>query len=332
VAVIVPAGPGSVELPQCLDALGRCVPPPNEIIVVVDGAGDETVEVARRFGAEVVVEPRPTGPAAARNRGSRRARSEILLFVDADVEVQPDLVGRVALMLSGDGEPSAVFGSYDDDPAAPGVVSRYRNLLHHWVHQHGREQASTFWSGCGAIRRTIFEAVGGFPAVPTIEDIVLGSRLRADGHTIRLDPTLQVKHLKRWTMVNLVWTDLAKRAVPWTELMLRRHRLLNELNVDATGRVSVALMGVVVVALLLSIVSPAVGLAAAAAGAALLAVNFRFYRFLAGLDGWWFALRAIPLHWLYFLCCGIGFVIGSARAWMLPDRDEVRSDDTARAA
>lgn len=330
--MIVPAGPGSDELARCLEALDRCRPPANEIIVVVDGAGDEAVEVARRSGAEVVVEPRPTGPAAARNRGSLRARSEILLFVDADVEVRPDLIGRVALMLSRDGEPSAVFGSYDDDPAAPGLVSRYRNLLHHWIHQHGRVQASTFWSGCGAIRRATFEDVDGFPAVPTIEDIVLGSRLTAAGHGIRLDPTLQVKHLKRWTVGNLLWTDLAKRAVPWTELMMRRRRLLNELNVDATGRASVALMGIVVAALVLSVVIPAAGLAAAAAATALLAVNFRFYRFLAERRGWWFALRAVPLHWLYYLSGGLGFVIGSARAWLLPESDEARDDDTAKAA
>lgn len=330
--MIVPVGPGTDHLEECLESLFACRPPAHEIIVVVDGAGDELVEVARRFGAEVVVEPRPTGPAAARNRGTLRAQSEILLFVDADVVVQPDLVGRVALMLSADGEPSAVFGSYDDDPAAPGMVSRYRNLLHHWIHQHGHVQASTFWSGCGAVRRTTFEAVGGFPEVDTIEDIVLGARLRAGGHTIRLDPTLQVKHLKRWSFANMVWTDLAKRAVPWTELMVRRRHLLNELNVDTIGRASIALVGVMVVALLASALIPAAGLAVTAAAAALLAINFRFYRFLAARCGWWSTLGAIPLHWLYYLLGGVGFTIGSLRALLLPEAEEASARDKAKAA
>ena len=332
VSVIVPVGPGADQLQVCLESLGRCRPLAQEIIVVVDGAGEELAELARRTATEVVVEPHPTGPAAARNRGALRAQSEILLFVDADVEVQPDLVGRVALMLSGDSEPSAVFGSYDDDPAAPGLVSRYRNLLHHWVHQHGREQASTFWSGCGAIRQTVFEAVGGFPEVDTIEDIVLGSRLRTEGHAIRLDPTLQVKHLKRWAFANMVWTDLAKRAVPWTELMVRRRHLLNELNVDATGRTSIALVGIMVAALFGWFLIPAAGLAFVAAAVALLAINFRFYRFLAERCGWWSALGAIPLHWLYYLLGGVGFAIGSLRALLLPEPQEIGADSKARAA
>ena len=48
---------------------------------------------------------------------------------------------------------AAVFGSYDDEPGAPNLVSQYRNLLHHFVHQTGRTEASTFWTGCGAVRR-----------------------------------------------------------------------------------------------------------------------------------------------------------------------------------
>ncbi len=49
---------------------------------------------------------------------------------------------------------AALFGSYDDSPAAPGLVSQYRNLLHHFVHQQGAflddtRPAHTFWTGCG---------------------------------------------------------------------------------------------------------------------------------------------------------------------------------------
>ncbi len=285
--------------------------------MVVDGAGDTVADVARRYGAEVVVEPSSVGPAGARNRGVRRAQSEILLFVDADVEAHPDLVRRVAQVLAGDGEHAAVFGSYDDDPAAPGLISQYRNLLHHWVHQHGREQATTFWSGCGAIRRTAFDAAGGFPESyrePSIEDIALGARLRRLGHGIRLDPTLQVRHLKRWTLADVVRTDLLKRAIPWTELMVRQRHLVNDLNVNSTGRVSVALVGILILALMAAFLVPVAVVAALAAALGLLAVNFGFYRFLARKRGWWFALRAIPLHWLYYLLCGVGFVVGSFRA------------------
>ena len=55
---------------------------------------------------------------------------------------------------------------------------------------------------------------------PCIEDIELGYRLRDAGHEIRLCRDLQVKHLKRWRLGDMLTTDLLKRAVPWTRLML----------------------------------------------------------------------------------------------------------------
>jgi glycosyltransferase involved in cell wall biosynthesis len=322
VSVIVPVGPGAEWLAPCLRALGRCRPRPEQVIVVIDGAGSELAELARQPGFEVVVLPDCEGPAAARNHGAARSRSEILLFVDSDVEAPADVVGLVARAFAGPAGPSALFGSYDDDPAAPGLVSRYRNLLHHWVHQHGRRRASTFWSGCGAVRRWVFETVGGFPErsdQPCIEDIAFGARLRAAGHEIELEPSLQVRHLKRWSFAGMVWTDLTKRAIPWSELMIRHRRLLNDLNTDLIGRTSVALVAVALVALAAAAAWPAAALATAAAALGLVAVNLSFYRFLARRHGIWFAIRAVPLHWLYYLICGVGFVIGAARA-MVPRR------------
>lgn len=280
--------------------------------MVVNGA-DRTIEdQARRSGATLVVEDRPLGPGSARNRGARQATSEILLFVDGDVEVHPDVVGLVKGHLTGGGAPSAVFGSYDHDPAAPGVVSRYRNLLHHWVHQHADEEASTFWTGCGAIRRAVFEAAGGFQD-GYIEDVVFGVELRRAGHDIRLDPGLLVRHLKRWRFVDLVRVDLVERAIPWSEMLVRQRRLLNDLNVDTTGRASVALVGLVIVCMIAAAVWPVAAVPALAAVLLLVMVNLPFYRFLARREGLWFTIRAVPLHWLYYVVCGVGFVVGTLR-------------------
>src|SRR5207244_833451 len=81
----------------------------------------------------------------------------------------------------------------------------------------GQLDASTFWAGCGAIRRSVFEEIGGFQAErfrrPSIEDIDLGYRLCGAGHRIRLDPGLQGTHLKRWTLGSIVRPDVACRAL-----------------------------------------------------------------------------------------------------------------------
>ena len=74
----------------------------------------------------------------------------------------PGTLTRIRDRFESEPDLDALIGSYDDEPAAPGFVSQYKNLLQHYVHQHGRKEATTFWSGCGAIRRELFLAIGGF--------------------------------------------------------------------------------------------------------------------------------------------------------------------------
>lgn len=87
-----------------------------------------------------------------------------------------DAVDRVAMVFKREPDIAALFGSYDDNPGETTFLSQYRNLLHHFVHQQGCEDASTFWAGCGAIRREVFLSIGGFDegyVRPAIEDIEL---------------------------------------------------------------------------------------------------------------------------------------------------------------
>jgi hypothetical protein len=145
---------------------------------------------------------------------------------------------------------AALIGSYDMTPKSADFLSQYRNLMHAYVHQHGSEQAWTFWSGCGAIRKEVFMEMSGFSedyGRPAIEDIELGYRLVRAGRKIVLDHSLLVTHLKRWTFWGLVKTDIMDRGVPWTELILRDRFMPNDLNVMLSQRISVALVFLVVI-------------------------------------------------------------------------------------
>ncbi len=216
-----------------------------------------------------------------------------------------------------DAEPelSAVMGSYDDDPGDRRFLSQYRNLLHHYVHQTGREDASTFWCACGAVRRRAFVGVGGLDprfGGAMIEDIELGYRLRAAGHRIRLCKHLQVTHLKRWTALSMIRTDVFARAVPWTRLVLRSRAMPNDLNLKTGARASVVLAAVLALSLAAAPWQPLLLAASAGAAAALVALNAGLYRFLWRKRGPFFLLASLPWHWLYFACAGVGFVIGAA--------------------
>jgi glycosyltransferase involved in cell wall biosynthesis len=278
-SVVVPATNRPPTLGRCLNAIEPGL-----------AEGDELI---------VVEEPAYAGPAQARNEGAGRATGAVLLFVDADIELHPDALERVRRAFDEPGL-DALFGSYDDRVETQSVVSAFRNLLHHHVHQQGAGPAGTFWAGIGAVRRERFLAAGGFDAArytrPAIEDVELGIRLAAAGCSLVLDPELQGTHLKRWTLREMVRTDFSQRGVPWMELLLRGRGGSSELNLGWSHRLS----ALASVGLALGALRRRPRLAAGSL-LTLLALNRAFYRLLAARRGHAAASAGVGLHALHLL-------------------------------
>lgn len=243
VALVIPAWEAAHHLRRSLPATLRAAE--GATVLVVDaGSTDATSEVATALGARVLRLPRREGPARARNLGAQALAAEVVLFLDADCAPHPDVVERVRRAFAADPELVSLSGSYDAAAPEGNFFSLYMNLRHHHVHQGARREGATFWAGCGAVRRRVFVEVGGFDAAryprPQIEDIELGLRLRGRGRT-RLDPDLQVTHLKRWTLRSVVATDVRQRAIPWTRLVLETGQLPDDLNLRRSQRWAAAL-------------------------------------------------------------------------------------------
>lgn len=315
-SVIIPVHNGGDNLRCCLDALASSSRLADEYIVVDDNSTDGSAETARTAGARVVgLSGGSCGPAFARNRGAEIAVGDVLVFLDADVMVHPDTLGRIDRCLFDHAEIAAIFGSYDAQPTGRSIVSRYKNLLHCYVHQHARREAFTFWAGCGAIRREVFSAAGGFDeryGRPSIEDIELGARLKRAGYRIWLLSDIQVKHLKEWTLVGLLQTDIRDRAIPWSRLLVHEKAIPADLNLDTRSRQSAVSAWICLLSLCLGFFFAWVWLIALAAALALLALNGDLYRFFARQGGIGFALSAVGLHTLYLLYSSMvfGLILG----------------------
>lgn len=328
-SVVVPAHNAEKHLHACLDALAASDLPRGawQLIVVDDASTDSTPAIASAR-ADIVIRTgdSPIGPAGARNRGAEAARGDIIAFIDADVAVHGESLRLLAQRLSSDSSLVAVFGSYDEMPADGSLVSRYRNLLHHFAHGESAGPVSTFWAGCGAVRAEAFRSVGGFDenryAKPQIEDIELGYRLRRVG-TILLDPAIQGKHFKRWSVTSMMKTDLVDRAVPWVRLILDSEptRGASTPSLGARALVGTASAGAAVAAAILALAG--FGLLTWILAASLLvvciAVNFPFYRWLWPRGGWSLVFAAVPLHFGYQFLSAIAIPLGSA-SFLLGDK------------
>ncbi|HEY6731356.1 MAG TPA: glycosyltransferase family A protein [Solirubrobacterales bacterium] len=280
IGVVVPATDRPPTLHRCLAALDSGSRRPDQVVVQEDPPG--------------------SGPAAARNLGVAACEADLLIFVDADVEVHSEALALLEQRFAADPDLVALFGAYDEDPADSGLTSRYRNLLHHQVHAESAGAAETFWAGLGAVRRREFELVGGFDAdrypEPSIEDIELGMRLRRRGAKIVLDPGIRGRHLKRWTPRSMVSTDFRRRGVPWARLLLREGSGSTALNLGWRHRLAAAAS----LLLLGSLLARRKRLALAAL-AATLVLDRDLYALLARRGGAPLLVAGVGLHQLHRL-------------------------------
>ena len=283
----------------------------SELIVVNDGSTDNSVEIAEGLGATVHHTGGRMGVGYGRNLAADVATGEILWYVDADVVVHDDVAVKLRQAFA-DADITAVIGSYDDQPPAQNFLSQYKNLVNHFFHHKGSREASTFWGGCGAVRKKSFLEIGGFDTeryrLPSIEDIELGYRLRDAGGRILLLSDVQGTHLKEWRFVDLIRTEVFRRAIPWATLMLERGDITDDLNVSTGERLKAVLAGF----LALSLAGSVAGLVSWWIPAALLLAaamaNFGLVSIFARRKGPLFALGGLLTHQLYYLYSSASFV------------------------
>jgi GT2 family glycosyltransferase len=332
-SIIVPVKNGQTVLPIMLGNLVRSELPREswELIVVDDGSADDSPAIASEYADLVIRLPgRSRGPGYARNRGVERARGECIVFLDADVVVRPDTLSRIAAMMSSRPDVDAVFGAYCDEPAAAGVVSQYRNLLHHYTHDQEPGEAQTFWAGCGCVRRSVFLAVGMYDewrfSRPQIEDVELGYRMSAHGYHILLQPEIQVTHLKRWTFRGMLKADFMDRGVPWARLLAEQRALLGPaalkaktLSLRAKEKSNTLFVCLGLLLLALS-VGPKNHLLATLGALCLVIVIIRgtpLYSFFRRKRGLVFAICGVVLHMIYYLTAAVSVAWGAFLALLV---------------
>lgn len=320
VAVIIPAYNAVATLPGCLDAINAMSWKADELILFSDGSTDETDDMARAAGARVIRnDGRPKGPGHGRNEAAKAATSDLLLFVDADVVISPTALEQLVADMQANGA-KAAFGSYDDAPWSQRVTSLYANLRHHFVHQQGKREAKTFWSGLGLIDRKVFLDAGGFDVEmfkhPSIEDIELGARVVAAGHRIRLVPEALCKHWKDWSLWRVWHTDVVRRALPWSRLIVDGKTGEADLNISHVERfksllallIVAGLFGIGLAALVVpSLVQP-VAIACAVLAVLYIWLNRAFFGFLARRLGFFRSLGAMAMHFCYHIYAPLTYV------------------------
>lgn len=318
-SVIVPIYNSAATIEACLRALTTATGPTGEIIVVDDGSTDGGLRGLPDDLIGCITEVTSAvniGRGPARNLGADKACGDVLVFVDSDVAVHPDALSKLRSAFANDPGLMAAIGSYDDRPAAPGLVSQYRNLLHHHTHHTRGPTATHFWTGLGAVRRHLFETLGGLDDTTwarNMEDVEFGHRIVDGGHTIAVMPDVEGTHHKALTVASMARIDLCDRAIPWSTLMLRQGLRTDPFVVSPGRAVAAGATALTALGLVAAPFSRKGRILLGAALAGFVAVNANLFGFFARVRGAGFAVATIPLHLLHTAASAAGFVTAAAR-------------------
>jgi GT2 family glycosyltransferase len=321
-SVCIPVRDDLKNLRRCLSALATQDLSGCEILVCDDGSSSPlSASDLKTTGAPfTLISQKGQGPAVARNHIARLARGKYLFFMDADTVASRDLIRHTKQVISDNPGIPVFYGSYDDDPDSRTLVSAYRNLLHHYTHHQSaknNERVSTFWCGCGVILRDLYLKFGGLSEgydTPSIEDIELGTRLAADGIPIRIFPQIQVKHLKKWTVSNWLYTDLFRRGIPWVRLMRASKSFSSQLNFSWSQRIASLAAVAFVMSIPLTLWMPLFGAAGLLSLGLFMALNWPLLDLIRRKRGVVDAVGVVPLHLAYALVC----VLSVAAALLYP--------------
>lgn len=335
-SILIPVRDDLVNLKECLRSLSReSHLDLIEVRICDDGSSPplETDSLPAFKSPIHLSRIPPGGPAQARNCLAGQARGNYLFFVDADTEFSGNTLKAALRIVESHPGLDAFIGSYDDQPRARTVVSMYKNLSHHWIHHASAGRTSTFWTGCGVIKKKVFLEFDGFNEhylKPSIEDIELGMRLAAAGREIRIFPQMQVKHNKCWTLKTWLETDLFLRGIPWVRLMKTRRQWLSQLNFTPRQKLSAFLALALAPLMAAAVFYPPVWTLWGFTVVGFLLLNLEFFRFLYKASGFRKMAAMIPLHVLYYLTAAVSLALGITAALLQGPLEQQKSRQLQR--
>ena len=210
VSIVIPTWNESETIGLTVQSLRR--QQPDEIIVVDGGSTDATVALAQ--GADRVIVSAP-GRAAQMNAGAAIARAEHLLFLHADCRLEFGAVQAAERTLA---RRTVLAGCFSMRVVAEGWGFRSIDAC---AAARVRLTGVAYGDQGLFLRRRDFERLGGFPAVPFMEDVFFSQTLARHGRVVVVNKQIYVS-ARRWRKVGLVrqtlrnWTltALALAGVP----------------------------------------------------------------------------------------------------------------------
>jgi len=323
-SVIIPTYNSIATLIPLLESLKKQTLPDFEVILVDDGSTDGTENVVGQYDIQYHRMPERRGPAAARNYGAKLARSEWLVFTDADTLFADDTVERIDRSLQ-ECTMDALVGTYAGKPANTGFMPRYKALwealaIDGVLTAHNEKFVPyTAWAPRpGVVRKEVFERLGGFNESfhgADLEDIDLGYRMAAAGYRNYFVPDIRIQHHYPATFAKEI-RSFSRRCTIWMQ-MNREHGFFDASGEGTPRQALVHIAGFS--AFLLFFAGAIIPLFHVVAALLLIIYFYASRGFILRAwqeEGCWFAVRAAVVCWIHTIVLGVSASYGLMRRFM----------------
>lgn len=197
-SIIIPCHNRVDKLILLLDSINQSAFTNFEIIVVDDGSRQDIASPIKKYPKGRYFRlPQKSGPGRARNFGAGKAKGKILVFLDSDLILYRKTLSEIAKVFKDD-QVAAVSGIYSKIPANNNFSAEFKALkdYYHWVIDRDWRFAEIFAARLGAIKKSVFEKIGGFTTKykgADVEDYEFSYRLNKE-YSIHFEPKIQAKH------------------------------------------------------------------------------------------------------------------------------------------
>lgn len=305
-----------IHLWNCLESIAHSTHTPHEIIVIDDYSD---VAYAHQLSSHIIFHKMKMngGPAKARNIGASIASGDILCFIDSDVMLLPKTLEKI-LKTMNNPEVDIVQGIYSTTCRVRNFASQYQNLYQHYIFNNIRtNKLSSVSSYCLAIRRSVFNELGGFNDsvhIASVEDGDFGLDAHRQGKRILLNREAEVEHLAHFTNKKILKRTFSIATTKMQTLRFHKERLKTNPNTThhSIGKLlSMAIAPCIILSPIAFIWNTTFSLAFAAGILFLfLILNMNFFMMLKEHKGLRFLAKAIPFHFINMATGGFGVLYG----------------------
>jgi GT2 family glycosyltransferase len=229
ISVVIPVYNGEKTIGECLNSVIKAEPKNKEIIVVDNNSQDKTIDIVKSFKKVKLLTEKRKGPAAARNKGLRKVKNEIVLLVDSDVVVRKDTFIELLMPLRDDsvaGVGGIAESYYRYNRIA---LSQNLRLFGNSIFDNKMREVETISSMVAAYKIKILQKIGYFSEdyYPSGEDVDLNYRIKKLGYKLLVNPLSRVYHkhpltlkslAKKWFDYGIGWAKFSKEHKKYFDL------------------------------------------------------------------------------------------------------------------